>query len=524
MQRLRTLQVRRAEAVDDRGAAMMTAIMLIFLTGALSILVLGIVVSQITPTQFARKNSQTVFAAEAGLNTALSQVRAAVSAPDFTGAVYGNKSLLPCSANGPVVAGATDLTYNVTVQYFKENPTGRDDAWRAANRMACTPGSGTLLQPTYALITAMGLADGVPGLATNAGDRKLSTVYQFQVTNNNVAGGLIYSFGDAYCLEANGTTVGSTVKYIPKADCGDDDVHQLWLYESDYQIKLASSLLAGGGTAALCITGPPNTSSGTVDATLQLCIGSPSTSRWNQLWSWEGGAHWRGTNMTITGTSSYCLYSGVTSGSPAGRRLSIGAQCASDTATGSFNPDPRVGAGAASADTHQIVNYLEFGRCFDVTDETVTKPFMIVYPCKQDPVPGSPNLKWNHKWYYNEPLPGQASAGPQAIYVLENNSTSRKYCLQAPAEGANPAYVTLTSACSTTAANQQWTRSRDTGNYSTGYTFTDYKGRCIALGDKYNSAWSKLVVASCTGGPEQKWNAPPDNVKASVGDYQELHR
>lgn len=516
-------RVARRVAKDDRGIAMMTSIMLMLIATALTVLVLGIVVSQVTPTQFARKNSRTVFAAEAGMNAALAQVRSAAGAPDFTGAVYGDRTKLPCTVNGPVTSSGATLTYNVSVQYFKENPTGRSAAWRATNAIPCTPGAGTTVQPTHAAITAEGLADGVTGMATDAGDRTIATVYQFQVTNSNVAGGLIYSFGDGYCLEADGTTVGSTITYVPKVDCGTDDVHQLWLYESDYKIKLASSLLGGVGQVPLCITGPPTSTSSTVTAKLQACIAAPDTARWNQLWSWEGGARWKGENPAITDYSTYCLFSGASSGVPGGRKLHIGTSCASDSAWGSFNPDPRVGAGAASASTKQIVNYLEFGRCFDVTDQQVGKAFMIVYPCKQDPSTGGTKLNWNHKWYYSEPAPGVASAGPQNIYVLENNSTSSKYCLMSPPAGANPAYVTLTSACSSTAANQKWTRYRDTGTYSTGYTFVDNLGRCIALGDKYNSAWSKIVVSSCTGGPEQKWNAPPDEVSASVGDYQELN-
>jgi hypothetical protein len=177
-----------------------------------------------------------------------------------------------------------------------------------------------------------------------------------------------------------------------------------------------------------------------------------------------------------------------------------------------------VGAGAASADTIQIVNYLEFGRCFDVTDQQVGKAFMIVYPCKQDPSGGA-RLNWNHKWYYSEPATGSSVRENQQIYVKENNADSGKKCLQSP--GASGTYVTLVT-CSASAPNQQWDRYKDTGNAATSYTFVDYLGRCVGLSeDKYNDAWSKIVVTSCSGEADQKWNAPAQKSDAQIGDYVE---
>jgi hypothetical protein len=507
----------RGLARDESGIAMMSAIMLTFIMGALSLLVLALVASQVTPTQFARKSTRTVYAAETGMNAALAQIRAAAAAPDFTDTVYGDRSKLPCTVNGPVDLTGSDLTYAVTVQYFKESPDGKSATWRNANDLTCIPGSGLSVQPTHAIVTSQGLADGVPGMATSVGDRTLTLTYQFQVSNTNVPGGLIYTFNSGHCLQATGTTAGSTVTYVDKSLCGTDDVHQLWLYDENYTIRLASSTLAGD---QLCITGPSTDDpTDAVDALLKVCESNTSTARWNQLWSWEGGARWKGENKAITTYSGVCLFSGVTTGSPGGRTLRAGKSCADKQDWGSFNPDPRVGAGAASVATHQIVNYLEFGRCFDVTEQRTDYAYMIAYPCKQDPSPGSNQIAWNHKWFYSEPPSGVASAGPQLIYVY--NGTSQKFCLRTPAEGANPAYVTLTSSCNLTAWDQKWTRYNDTGSYESSYRFVDSLGRCISLGDKFD-AWSKLIVAPCNESPEQKWNAPPNNANAAVDDVREL--
>ncbi len=79
---------------------MLSAIMLALILTTLSILVLGLVLSQAMPTQFQRKSTQTVYAAEAGIETALSSVRTALGSEDFVGAVYGDIRKLPCALEG----------------------------------------------------------------------------------------------------------------------------------------------------------------------------------------------------------------------------------------------------------------------------------------------------------------------------------------------------------------------------------------------------------------------------------------
>ena len=54
---------------------MLTVIMLMMVMSALSVLLLGVVMAQVKPTMFAAKNARTVFAAETGIDSALSQVR-----------------------------------------------------------------------------------------------------------------------------------------------------------------------------------------------------------------------------------------------------------------------------------------------------------------------------------------------------------------------------------------------------------------------------------------------------------------
>jgi hypothetical protein len=495
----------------DSGVAMMSSILLVLIMASLSMVVLALVMAQTRPTEFARKNTRTIFAAEAGVEAALGRIRSAGGAADFTGAVYGDLSQLPCTLQGTVADAAGELTYTVEVTYYKDDPAGQSAAWRTSNKMAgCRPTT----QPVYAFITAKGFAGTSPRLTGDEGDRGLSTVYQFNTTNTNIAGGRIYTFGDAFCLRADGTTAGSTITYVEKSLCGTDDDRELWLYDSDYKLKLSVSTLPGG--VPLCITGPSAEGAAAQETKLQDC--KTDAARWNQLWSWDTGARWKGQKKDLSTYSGYCLYAGTkTLDEISGAKLHVGPSCAGDEPWGSWNPDPAVGAGAASFDTIQIVNYLEFGRCFDVTNQTVGWEFMIVYPCKQDPSGGS-QLNWNHKWYYSEPTVGSSVRENQQIYIRQDDKDTGKKCLQAPS-GAGT-FVTLVN-CSAT-ASQQWDRYQNTGNAATAYTFVDYLGRCIGLSeDKYNGAWSKIVVTSCSGESDQKWNAPPQKSDASVGDYVE---
>ncbi|GIG29130.1 RICIN domain-containing protein [Cellulomonas marina] len=531
----RALALRREALVGrgappDAGVAMLSALLVILLMTALSVVVMGVVLQAALPGQYQRKSTRSVFAAEAGIEAAVSRIRSAGSAADFTGTVYGDLAQLPCSVQGTVAAavpgtsagagaaGAAGLGYTASIAYYKDDPAGRDAAWLAANAMPCAAGGGVATQPRYARIASAGVVPGGPLLEAGEGDRTIVSVYRFRTTNTNVAGGRIWTLGHSYCLRATSDTAGSAVTYAAADTCGADDVRELWIWDSTYGIKLA--VTTSPGQTPLCVTGPPTASSPTVDALLQPC--RSDAGRWNQLWSWQGGARWQGENQAITNYSAYCLSAGTTSTTIADlrdRRLSIGTSCASNAEWGSFDPDPAVGPGAASVSTRQVVSYLEFGRCFDVTNEQVGFAYMIVYPCKQDPSGGS-LLKWNHKWYYEEPV-APAVSRTQQISVLRDNSTAQRYCLQTPAPGSGSSYPTLTSACSATAADQQWTRFADTGDYRTSWTFVDHLGRCIDLGERGATSWSRLVVTSCTGGPGQKWNALPEQISATLGNYLE---
>lgn len=526
---LAALRRRVADGTRDAegGIAMLTAVLLVLVLGALSVLMLGVVVSQARPTMFADKNARTVFAAETGLDAALSQMRSALGAPDIlTGKIFGDPSKLPCTVQGSVGAAGSTLRYNVTITYYDENPAGKSAAWRASEKMTCSPTTGVLSAPSFALLSSQGSDSALPGFNATAGNRAVETVYTFQVSTNNIDGGVIYAFGDKHCLQATGQTVGSKVIYVPAAECRDEDPRVLWSYASDYKIHLSVTDL-GGPAAALCMTGNAQTG-GNIEVTLTKCNSASVT----QFFSWIGGAHWQGQKNDNSGYSSpmMCLGSGngsYTDTELVNKTLRYGACLGDNSTNGSFNPDPRVGAGPASKTTNQVVNFLEYGRCMDVTGENITASFMIVYPCKQDPSPSKTNMKWNHKWVYSEPTGLAGALTNQQIVVKNGGSTGTagaNYCLTTPASGLNPGYPTMT-VCSASNQDQKWTRTAQATSYAESWTFTDRHGRCISLGEKMSATemWSKMTVATCNGGAEQKWNAPPNAQTARLDDLRELN-
>jgi len=504
---------------DDEGVALLTALLFMILVAGLSVVLLSVILSQAMPVYTAQKSTKTVYSAQAGLQAALGVVRSLAKVDPTTGNTTGIRASLPCSVSGKVDGSDSTSTYFVTMKYFMTDPTGKDTAWQNSNDMDCT---GTVLpgttQPLYAMAFADGRGAAIPGKSdATIGDRHISAIYKFRVTNVNIPGGRIWDYGNTFCLESGSPSVGATVTLKATANCTSaSDSTQLWVYDTDYEIKLASSLAVG--RTPLCITSPVNTTSTAAAsgaATLTACKAKTDASRWPQLWSWTGSNSWVGQNALNTSNTGFCLSPGTIA---AGSVLTVQTSC-----SGGFSPSTAVGAGAASFDTKQIVNYKEFGRCADVTDQKIGNAFMISYPCKQDPTGTGTQLLWNHKWYYTEPTKPNTSVADQAIIVHDGGNTSSKYCLTAPAKGSK--LVTFTLCSSPLSTNQKWTRFSLTDSADTSFTFVD-KGfsRCLSVdaSDTYTAGkWSKMIVATCNGSLEQKWNAPATFTASEVSGYRE---
>lgn len=504
---------------NDAGAALISVMIFIILLGGLSLVLLATLLGQVAPSFTAQQNTQTGYAAQAGLQAGVAALRSAGAAPDAAGIVYGDPDRLPCGFVGNVDSTAQSIWYDVNIRYYEDDPTNESDTWRDANDLTCLSPGGVIDVPRYALISSAAVSPAGANAVIGAGQRTISAVYAFKVTNVNIPGGRIWDFNGEYCMRAVTATAGSQITYSSVANCPEDNQLALWVYDTDYRIKLASTTVAG--QTPLCMTGPI-AAAGNNRMQLQPCLGATDPARWNQLWNLFAGPVWYGQNQAIaTGRSNVCISSGFNNGTNLVNQFVL----ARNGCVGSQRPEAKVGAGAASKSTNQIVSYSEFGRCADVTDENINRTFMIVYPCKQDARGGGAGILWNHKWFYDEPAVGDSEVLDQEVFIRLNDSMAAgdKYCLQTPVDTSASVYVTFT-VCNN-GVRQDWDRVQDSGNYDTSYLFIDKYGRCLTANpnpaDLYASAYSKMTVASCNGTLAQKWNAPPGTTNSTFGGYRE---
>jgi hypothetical protein len=549
MIRLRELiQQRRAESAGERGVAMLTAILFMIIMAGLSTVILGVVVAQNVPTGVSQKSTATIDSAEGGLQSALAIMRTATTVTNVNGVptTVGDPTKLPCSIPTTSVNGSTTdpTTYAVTIAYYNADPTGQNlVTFNPGHLITCAQvQSGTV--PLFALLTASGQTTTVPGSTSTTGARALAAIYSFDISNVNIPGGIVYNDDSTSCLQAASAQPGSVINFVAASTCGvaANAPLQKWSYTTNWQIALSST--TANGAQGLCITGPVTAGGATQKALLQTCALPTDPARWNQLWSWTGSYTWEGELPTITGPNGNSwLGPNVPDGTSAtnGQLWVIN----SGSANGTMTPSSLVGAGAANYSTHELVNYKEFGRCADVTNEVLPNNpnHLISYPCKQDPTGGTSFITWNQKWYYCEPadightvpctgtLPnGSAiSAASQQIYVYKGDVVTQKYCLTTPLTGSGT-YFTSFQPCATTGTmvNQQlWSRVNDPANvaYVNDYIITDEYGRCLQVDEGVPGFSSTIFyqdVATCNQTDIQKWNAPATNTTSTVGGYKEV--
>ena len=238
----------------------------------------------------------------------------------------------------------------MTVQYFSDDPVPHDDAWRAGHAMTCVEGNGTgTTMPQYAYITRTVRSASSALVAADQGDRTMSMSYQFETTTTNILGGRIFSWATAadatWCLRAEGTTPAVRSTYRTAASCGGagSEITELWMYDHDYTIVLASSV----DTSRLCLT---QTGSGN-DVKLETCTGG-STQQW--AWHPDGNASWVAQDPGSVDTNpKLCTRHqprpAATTRADGGRLKLM--TCANQEPRGSFNPDARCRARAPRAST-----------------------------------------------------------------------------------------------------------------------------------------------------------------------------
>jgi Tfp pilus assembly protein PilX len=515
----------------DAGIALMIVIMAILILATLSTLALGVLVVQSPPTQFQRKDNQTLNAAEAGLNVAASALRNATYV--LNNKTYGDRALLPCwnGYSGSVGdAGGTTLTYSVTIAYYATTPANQSSSWLAANAMTCTTGIGVGTTPAFALITSAGAGPALPNQPAAEGNRTLRSIYTFSLTNPNLPGGLIKDY-NGLCYSGS-ATAGATVTL---QTCLSGAVTQMWAFTTTYLLQLTSTRNADG-SGGMCISALPTSASNSpVTAVMKAC----NASDYSQKFGVNGSdpVHFLAHLLGVYG-NTWCL--GATTAGSVGSTLVASTSTCGTSAYGVY-PTAAVGAGGAGTTAKTVaeidnqplqwVNYQEFGRCLDVTGYSVTAASHIVYPCKQDPMKGavaaaSPN--WNEVFTWSS-LTQYFWVNKDASSGVPSNPLDPAYCMKSP--NTNGGYVSFSTLCtSVTAATKAaftWTVNRDTGVPATSYTIVDSYGRCLSNGPRNPnlggaSAYSSVITATCDGGSGEKWNAPPSTGAPALGNTAEI--
>jgi hypothetical protein len=415
------------------------------------------------------------------------------------------------------VNDAGPATYTVSIAYYMADPVTTANP----QPMSCVPSYGTYdpvsdsFTPRYARITSVG-KDGTPSNGSTRG-RTLTATYVFRTTNTNIVGGRIRiypasSTSAELCMDAGqaAPAAGALVKLQPCATPPKDQ--QIFAYRSDLTLQLLSSITPT--SEGLCLdTSQPATVGKNIVLTACQPLGAPFFS---QQWSFNDNG---GYQAALSTSANNGILASVCISAPsqnAGIQVTL-ANCSegnTSSPTQAWIPSPAVGAGAAQAP--QLVNYAEFGRCLDVTNQNVNSDHLIDYPCKQNPYPDA--VAWNQKFT----MPNISATGSSATGQIYTTLSGTKYCLTSP--GTNGGFVTVV-VCSASNARQTWTVYNGNSSlvYAVKFTIVDNAGQCLGLSPPAGSeVWSSIDVETCTGVFEHKWNATPNLASSVLQDIDEI--
>ena len=552
---------RRRDRRTDAGS--MPLAMLVTLVGvSLSAGLGGVVVNQFQQSQRLADRVAAVEAAQAGLDAGLKAIRDTYA---VTGALLDK---LPCGVLAPPTdptqnpfaalgnSTSSTPTYNTTVGYFLTNPSNLVGQLQFLgpltniNKLSkvglpdvlagVTGVTGQVLDQvklTDALSTAVACVGGddngvggvlkqVPlfGLLRSEGragtvKRTLYATYTFNTSEDTIPGGrIVVTAAGSPVKLCLGDSLGSPAPGHPVKviACTSPEIQASFIYPNNLSLVLdktraptvtnkLTGLVPTGATTytyGLCITAAAGFYTD-APLTFQECK-SPKIA--NQQWNYDVNPHTYYANDGRSGNSRFCMVAKTAAADAEVVLRSGTASCGKagmDART--FTPDASVGPGGAGPRSLQLVSTEEVGGCLDVTNENLDSTFLIAYPCKQS---FTNDVFWNHKWF-TPPLVAPA-------YVTIGQISTQKpgnppYCLKSP--GVVNGLVKVVK-CTDGGTSLQWKLYDDAPTPAERYQIVDSTGLCLTPGGslgsayRFNNAWSKVVVATCTGKELQKWNMP----------------
>ncbi len=462
---------------------------------------------------------------------------------------YVVPSQLPCATSSGwtnASSGKGSSSFTASVQYYDETPGG------AYVAVTCTAGTGPAASSgnylARAVITSCAPAASCPdptaaGAGATSGTlRRVVSTYNFNTSNANIPGGLIYSYSNKECLIAvytDGADASSGVVLEATTACSASNPMERFQYTPSWNLDIQL------GGIDYCVQDPEDTGGGSSTLAITRNCGTSTAAQWGV--NDNGGIQGVASSGTPSGQpNSYCLQNPL-SGDPSGaqsQKVSLGSCGSGFNNTTTWQMSPSTGAGGSQppngqvfAATDQLVNYQEFGACLDVTNQNVGSSFLIDYMCKQFPDTGD-FPSWNQRFCFHQTSTDSSGNPVGMLYTPQNQTTctdpAHPYCLTSPlaTPGSLPSQVWVTvRACdltTTPTSDLSWTEWGTNGGAIHSYTWTDGSGYCLEANtaNKWSPSgntdkFSTIQVDTCNGSYQQKWNAPPSLGVSQIANTHE---
>ena len=461
---------RRTSDTDPEGGSIAMLLLVTIVGVVLSATLMPIIIAQSQTTRFDTTRTDSLNAAQTGVQVVMGQIRNAVDAdgtPDARpAAVRPDLGLVGTSTGGTA-------NYWTQIIYYSADPIANP----TAAPMVCAAGYGpydTTLHvrtPHYACLISTGVVVGTPNSQTSSScssavtsfgsggsrgtshGRTIVTTYVFNTDDTNYAGGTIRIFPSGtsqYCMDA-GSGSPSALTPVLLEECSTSvppSAQQTWAYRCDLSIQLVSSVTLSvlssnsttcsstcRGTSADARPRQPSDCASTPTPRTRLvtrCTSTPVPRLGNagpdQQWSIDDNSHLEAANSTGTDLSRRQVCASTSAARrPTPRSRSSPAPGARSDPNQTWVPSPTAGAGMAGAANKQLVNFKLFGNCLDVTGQHVSTPILIAYTCKQNPDPTK--VTWNQKFTASPSLASDSTAKPTTVEWITTYNGSN-YCVR----------------------------------------------------------------------------------------------